>query len=289
MLSFQSVANKCVLVVDVQIEENYELTKANIESYKNFCSTYGDSKTAEFLDYQRSWFFRGLGQELIAKENYVMRRISIALLVVLLLGTVVVPQKAGAAVLQFNTRGAWEAAVSGAIVEEDFNDGVLIPLISSINSTNGSVGGGTFNDLIDDSPVATTTFNFSKSLTAFGAEWDLTPGGPGIGLNLFADGMQIGTSPTIANTFAGEFFGFVLTGGETFNSLLIAGAGQPSGFYETYKLDNVAVSAVPIPAAMPLFLSALAAMGFFSWFRNKWAGQARRESSVSTPLPASAF
>lgn len=215
--------------------------------------------------------FGDLGKKSIARGINVMRRIPIAVLGVFLLGMVAVPDKAGSAVLEFNTRAAWEAAVSGVIVEEDFNDGTLIPLISSINSTNGSIGGGTFNDLIDDSPVATTTFNFSKGLTAFGAEWDLTPGGPGIGLDLFADGVQIGTSPTVANTFAGGFYGFVLTGGETFSSLLIAGAGQPGAFFETYKLDNVAVSAVPIPAALPLFLSALAVLGLLGWRRRKLA------------------
>lgn len=220
--------------------------------------------------------FEHLGKKSNARGNNVMCRKPIALLGVFLLVMVAVPHKAGAAVLEFNSRAAWEAAVSGVIVEEDFNDGTLIPLISSIDTTNGSIGGGTFNDIVDNNPVISTTFNFSKNLSAFGGEWDLSPGGPGVGIDLFANGAQIGTPPTIANTFAGGFYGFVLTDGDVFNALVITGDGQIAGnaIQETYSLDNVAVSAVPIPAALPLFLSALAALGLLGWFRNRSAAQA---------------
>jgi len=40
-------------------------------------------------------------------------------------------------------------------------------------------------------------------------------------------------------------------------------AGTQGGSIETFELDNARfVSAVPLPAALPLFLSALAALGF---------------------------
>ena len=107
---------------------------------------------------------------MIAKENYVMRRIPVAILGVFLLGMVAIPHKAGAAVLQFNTRAAWEAAVLGVYSEENFADATLIPLISGFTTTNGSIGSGRFNDIVDDNPPVSTTFNFSKPLKAFGGE-----------------------------------------------------------------------------------------------------------------------
>jgi len=38
--------------------------------------------------------------------------------------------------------------------------------------------------------------------------------------------------------------------------------GTQGGNFETFTMDNARVAPVPIPAALPLFLSALAALGF---------------------------
>jgi hypothetical protein len=39
-------------------------------------------------------------------------------------------------------------------------------------------------------------------------------------------------------------------------------------------LDNVSIAATPLPAALPLFASALGAFGFFGWFRRRFSAAA---------------
>ena len=55
----------------------------------------------------------------------------------------------------------------------------------------------------------------------------------------------------------------------TFASTVTTGGGN--GFPGAYgpALDNVSIAATPLPAALPLFGTALGAFGFFSWFRRR--------------------
>lgn len=179
-----------------------------------------------------------------------MRNIPIAFLGVSLLGMVAFPPRADAVVLELNTHATWEDVVSGMIVEEDFNDGTPIPLVSGFTLTYGYIGGGTFNDIVDNTPGVATTFNFSKNLTAFGGAWDLLPNGKGVGKDLFADGLTFGASPTVSNVVADGFYGFVLTGGQRFNAREITGAGQPNGTQKNLFVRERGGSAVPISAAL---------------------------------------
>ena len=118
-----------------------------------------------------------------------------------------------ALVTVYSSAAAWNAAVSGTVFVEDFADSALQPGLTlrfGANSPTGSISGGVYND------TAVTQFNDTKnpllsftSTTAFGADFDLSPGGPGAGLLLalsFLDGTS--ASQFIANPAGGAFNGF---------------------------------------------------------------------------------
>jgi hypothetical protein len=138
----------------------------------------------------------------------------------------------------------------------------------------GSVTGNELVDRADDNPAAIHPFiEFSGlGVMAFGADFDFGPNQPGTGITFlvtFVDGTQQTLTAAILNPdsttgFLG-FFGIVADT-VAIRSILFNEGGQFPGTrdFETFSMDNVQyVSAVPIPAALPLFLSAIAALGFF--------------------------
>jgi hypothetical protein len=178
---------------------------------------------------------------------------------------------------------------TGPILNEDFTDGVLIPELSITfghspgNSDNaaldGFIAGGEYTDRVDDNnapfgladatpPIL--TFN-GLGVTAFGGDWDLGPNTPGTGIKLhitFVDDSTLDLATEILNPasnvgFVG-FFGIVSDMAIKSIRLDEATEQQFGQAFETFQFDNAQlVSAVPIPAALPLFLSAIAALGFF--------------------------
>lgn len=150
----------------------------------------------------------------------------------------------------------------------------------------GSVTGGALVDRADDNPVATHPFiEFSGlGVMAFGADFNLGPNTPGTGLSFlvtFVDGTTQNLSPAIENiSSAVGFVGFfgIVANTVAIRSILFNEGGQftcpgtDCKDFETFSMTNVQyVSAVPIPAALPLFLSAIAALGFFGRRRLKAA------------------
>ena len=138
----------------------------------------------------------------------------------------------------------------------------------------GSVTGGELVDRADNNPAAIHPFiEFSGlGVMAFGADFDFGPNQPGTGITFlvtFVDDTQQTLTAAILNPdsttgFLG-FFGIVADT-VAIRSILFNEGGQFPGTrdFETFSMDNVQyVSAVPIPAALPLFLSAIAALGFF--------------------------
>jgi len=168
-----------------------------------------------------------------------------------------------AATVGYTDFASWNSAVSLPIVVENFEDTTLNPLIASATfaSASGSISLGAFNDIVQPNGADASVFTFSKKLTALGAYWDLSPGGPGVALNLYADGTLVSAgTPTIPNTSTGQFWGFTST--VAFNQLEIKGDGS-AGSQETYRIPDMYMKPVPLPAALPLFLSAVAGLGVF--------------------------
>jgi hypothetical protein len=138
----------------------------------------------------------------------------------------------------------------------------------------GSVIGNELLDRADDDPAATHPFiEFSGlGVMAFGADFDFGPNQPGTGIAFlvtFVDGTQQTLAAAILNpSSATGFQGFfgIVADTVAIRSILFNEGGQFPGTrdFETFTMDNVQfVSAVPVPAALPLFLSAIAALGFF--------------------------
>jgi len=190
-------------------------------------------------------------------------------LVVAAVTAVVLSSTANASYITFTDRSAWETAVSGSFSEETFNTtsptGFTIEQVGSGHSTG--ISGGVFHDrVVLDTTY--TNYHFSSLINAFGANWDLTPGGAGQGLQLFAGSQLI--TPQIPNTYTGGFFGLVST---TAFSLVSVHAGSFSGIAETHNVDNlVFASAVPEPESYALMLAGLALMGAVA--RRRKANQA---------------
>lgn len=163
-----------------------------------------------------------------------------------------------ASVLTFTDRNAWIAAVNGSFNELTFDSASTPGLsITEIGSGHSSgISGGVYHDRVvrDDS---FTTYTFANAVYAVGANWDLTPGGAGQGLQLFAGSEAI--TPQIANSYAGQFFGFVST--NAFTSFSVK-AGSDGGIAETHDVDNLLfAAAVPEPETYAMLLSGLCAIG----------------------------
>lgn len=157
-------------------------------------------------------------------------------------------------------RADWEAAV-GSFSEEDFtgfaNDGSEDFIITTQGS--GHTGFGFASDRLNDrlTPSNSTTITFDSDIFAFGANWDLTPGGQGLGIQINAGGELLVTE--IPSSFSGEFFGF--TSNMAITSIILTGGTDPGGVAETYNADNF-VYKVPEPASIALLGLGLAGIGF---------------------------
>ncbi len=167
-----------------------------------------------------------------------------------------------------NDQPGW-AAAAGSYTTETFSSTTLNPGLSVI-STVGQVTGGLWSDrLVPGSQ--TTQWNFATPITAFGGNWDLTPGGPGTGIAFtvtFANNTTQSVGTEVPDSFSGEFFGF--TSSLPIISVLETAGTQP-GFAETYNLSNLVYSSTvpgPIPGAGFAGLAALALAGVYARVRR---------------------
>ncbi|MBB5722000.1 hypothetical protein FHS72_001624 [Loktanella ponticola] len=180
---------------------------------------------------------------------------------------------AAAATTIYTDRAAYDIATGGSLNFEDFSDASFQNM--SISSDAGFV---TNSGVFRDSPSVglfgiganTTTYSFSTATTAFGGDFDLALGGTGTGLQFTLSNGEI-VSQEINAPYDG-FWGFVSD--LSFASLTVS-TGSQSGRAETHTLDNLSfglaapIAPVPLPAGLPLLLSAL--LGFFGlrrWSRR---------------------
>jgi len=165
-----------------------------------------------------------------------------------------------AAITVFTSKAAWEAAVNNTYQTEDFSDAVLNTGISFVSGLPGTVSGGLFNDRVVNGG-AQTTWNFSSVINGWGGDFDLSPGGPGQGLQmtleLYAGGNLV-VSSVIANTYTGQFWGLVSD--DLFDAIVVKGDGL-GGQAETYTMDNM-VYATPVPEPSTYIAGALLALPF---------------------------
>lgn len=172
-----------------------------------------------------------------------------------------------AATTFYTDRAAFEA-VTNPLSVEDFADAALVAGLSVVTSV-----GQTQTGFWRDRPTpagAQTQWSFAAPVTAFGADFDLSPAGSGTGLQFLLDGTTLLTQSLV--TFTPTFFGF--TSDVPFSSVVIQSAVAPTNFLaETHNMDNLSfgtvlappVAPVPLPAAVWMLLAAL--VGVFGFKR----------------------
>jgi hypothetical protein len=146
------------------------------------------------------------------------------------------------------------AAAAGPYLTETFAGGVINNPGISVVSTAGYLSDGFFNDRVVHGG-AYTQWTFASPITAWGANFDLTPGGPGQGIEFVLMGLTGGGTYAVPvevpNSYSGQFFGFVSN--TPFTTVWYDGGTQP-GVAETHNISNmVYASAVPLPGALLLF------------------------------------
>jgi hypothetical protein len=150
----------------------------------------------------------------------------------------------------YTDRASWEAAVGGAYLEEDFDDGVLNPGVTVVPAQYAEIEPGTgilgpdnvWSDVLicwSDIEAITTTWMFAAPIWGFGAYWDPNgPGGPGANIRMYLDGELVGSE--ILGTTAGTFWG--VTNGPFDTVRLTAGSECGGAWCETYEMDNMVYS-----------------------------------------------
>lgn len=177
-----------------------------------------------------------------------------------------------AAEVIYTDQAAFEAA-AGMTTTEDFEDATLAPGLT-FTSDAGSVSGGVFDDRLVRGGDE-TTFTFLTPITAFGAIFNLAPGGAGQGIEFtLTPGGLVGTE--VPDSFSGQFFGFISD--TAFTSVTLRG-GTQGGSAETYNLDNLqfgfaAAGAVPEPTTWLMFILGFGFIG----------AAMRRKKSVKTTV-----
>ncbi len=104
-----------------------------------------------------------------------------------------------------------------------------------------------------------TTWSFTPQITAYGGNWDLAGGGgSGNSLGVYVDNL---TNPVefIPSSYNGGFWGF--TSDTPFSKVLLKGGTGTN--QQTYQLDNMVYSPVPLPGTLGLLSSGLLGLFFF--------------------------
>ena len=157
---------------------------------------------------------------------------------------------ASAVITVYTDKPAWEAALSGPYLTEDFADSQLNPGVSYVSSESGNINPSQehYQDVLasqsQNEPM--TTWTFTPQIYAYGGSWTLGgPGGSGNSLLVYIvddTDLYVGAIP---NSFAGGFWGFVTD--TPFDSVkLVGGSGDQQ---QNSSLDDMVYAVVPEPAS----------------------------------------
>jgi hypothetical protein len=212
-----------------------------------------------------------------------MKRALMISAITLSLGLIGVGSSNAASITTYSNQNVWEAAAGSPIVVEAFQDSTLV---SGLTYTFGNnVPPGSFSGF-DVRDVAVSQFNdlnnphmtFGTPTLAFGADWDLSPGGVGDGVLLaltFSDSSTM--SVLLPTNILRFFYGFVSDTGVSSMILNSPGTGV-----EEFGMDNVRFlgsggnggngsngGAVPEPSSLLLLGSAVAGLGLWRKFKAR--------------------
>ena len=144
-------------------------------------------------------------------------------------------------VTTYTSLAAWQAAAGGSLTTEDFADTTLAAgLSATFGGQSSSISGGVLNINGQFFTLNPTIFTFTPATSAFGGDFDLTPGSDGGGLNLIITFAN--NTTTVVNIPGGtpqfnSFFG-VVSNGAAITSLTVNGAAF-TGNGESFTLDNL--------------------------------------------------
>lgn len=162
---------------------------------------------------------------------------------------------ASAATVIYMDKTAWENALSGPFLTEDFADSTLNSGVSFVSTESGHINPSqeNYQDVLASTSQnePATTWNFTSGITGYGGNWTLGgPGGSGNSLGIYIGGSLVGS---ISNSYGGEFFGVISD--SSFTSITLKGGSGSN--QQNYRLDDMVYSPVPVPAAVWLFGSGL--------------------------------
>ena len=171
----------------------------------------------------------------------------------------------------YTNRAAFEAALGSFYLDPFTGNAISTTGASVATSTplTGSFGSGRWNDRVVQGGDK-TTWSFAGGITAFGGDWDLSPGGQGQGLEFLVNwsgGSSSLVGAEVPNSCAGCFWGFTATA--SMASIEVRGGTNPAGSAETYNFDNMTTNVVPEPGTYTLLATGL--VGIFAVARRRRA------------------
>jgi len=176
-----------------------------------------------------------------------------------------------ASITVYTDRSVFEAALTSRYTET-FTANMLNGTGASFVSYNGFIAANQFNDTVADG-TPNTTWSFASSTNGFGANWDLSPGGPGYGIEFLIDGV-IRVPRDIPRRYMGEFFGFISD--VPFTSVKVQDSTYQINSFglEQYYMDNMTygiTASVPDPKAYATLLVGLGILAVLAGRRRRCA------------------
>lgn len=148
----------------------------------------------------------------------------------------------------YTDRTAWENAVGGQFLAEDFADDQLNAGVTFVSSESGHINPAeeAYQDVLasasQNEPM--TIWSFVPKITAYGGNWTLGgPGGAGNNLLVYVGDSSVYVG-AIPNSYSGGFWGFASDA--AFTSVKLIGGGGTH--QQHYSLDNMVYRTAPQPA-----------------------------------------